>query len=329
MEKEKEITDELIGKYITGNATPEEAIALHEWMEQADNEQYYRDFESAWNAMNGQKKIRTSDKIPGWNKVAEQLPRQVKIKSFYSNRMFLRAAAALVIILITSAIAFYFSKQSIPPVEQITHKTIEQIELPDQSLVTMSKESKIVYQSEFNGNTRELTLEGEAFFKITPDKNKPFIIHTPSADIKVVGTSFNVISRNGQLEVSVVEGKVLVQSTGKQGAEEKYLEAGSSGTINKSTQSIEIKNSVNVNEMGYATHLFLFKNTSLAEVFRTIENQTPYSITISNKAIENCKLTATFENASVENILSLVAETLDLAVTKDGQTFVLQGRGCP
>ena len=52
-------------------------------------------------------------------------------------------------------------------------------------------------------------------------------------------------------------------------------------------------------------------------------------LNVSNKTIENCTFTGTFEDASVEDILSMAAESLNLVVTKDGQTFVLQGKGCP
>jgi transmembrane sensor len=127
------------------------------------------------------------------------------------------------------------------------------------------------------------------------------------------------------LEVSVVEGKVLISSHGK----EEYLSAGQTANLSTVTENIEVKNAVDINSMGYATHHFQFKNTSLADVFQSIEKSYPCSIEVSNKTIENCRLNATFEEDSVENILSLIAKTLDLSVTKDGQTFVLQGKGCP
>ena len=326
MEKEIEITDELIARYLTGETSPEEAIALQEWQEQNENQKYYKKFESAWHDAYPAKRPRLINKEIAWEKVSHQLSLQGKEKSFFvTYGSTLKIAASIIFILGLSAIAFFSMKENNSMVEQITQRNIERVQLPDQSTAILSRDTKIIYQNEFKGKTRELTLEGEAFFKITPNKNKPFIIHTQTADIMVVGTSFNVISHNGQLEVSVVEGKVLILSNGK----EEYLEAGHTGYIKTETETVEIKNSVDVNTIGYATHQFLFKKTPLAEVFQTIEKSYPYSINVSDKAIENCKLTATFENASVEDILSMVAETLDLAVTKDGQTFVLRGKGCP
>jgi len=325
MEKEIEITDELIAKYLTGEASPEEAIALQEWQTQKENKKYYVDFESAWYKSYPGKASRFVNKEIAWESVKTQLPKGNE-KSFYkSYGTLLKIAASITLILGLGLVAFFPKNDPTPAIEQVTQNTIERIELPDASVATLSRDTKITYKNEFKGKSREVTLEGEAFFKVTPDTNKPFIIHTAQADIKVVGTSFNVISHNGELEVSVVEGRVVILSNSK----EKYLEAGQTALIEKSTESIEVKNAIDINRIGYATHRFLFKNTPLAEVFQTIEKSYPYSINVSDRAIENCMFTGTFEDASVEDILSMAAESLNLVVTKDGQTFVLQGKGCP
>jgi transmembrane sensor len=323
MEKEIVITDELIARYLAGDASPEEAIALQEWQQSDHNQKYYGEFEATWNSSYPAKSKRAVDKEAAWNKVSTELFSGSKSKSSFFTP--LKIAASVILILSVGAITFFLTNSKASLVEQITEKDIERIQLPDQSVATLNRNTKIVYEKEFKGNTRELTLEGEAFFKVTPDKDKPFIIHTSAADIKVVGTSFNVISHDGQLEVSVVEGKVLILSNGKK----EYIQTGYSAIVKAETESIEVKNAVDVNAMGYATHRFQFKGMPLAAVFQTLEKSYSYSINVSDKAIENCKFTGTFEDASVENILSFVAESLDLAVTKDGQTFVLQGKGCP
>jgi transmembrane sensor len=326
MEKEIEITDELIVKYLTGEASPEEAMALQEWQVRSENEKYYADFEAAWNKSHPGKTSRLVSKVEAWKTVSNQLSMRGNDKSFYEKySTILQAAASIALILAVGAFAFFSRSDSTPAIEQITGNNIERVELPDASVATLSRDTKITYKEEFKGESREVILEGEAFFKVTPDKNKPFIIHTPRVDIKVIGTSFNVNSRNGKLEVSVMEGKVQILS----GDKEEFLEAGQTALLVSTTESIEVKNSIDLNVMSYATHRFVFKNTPLVEVFHTIEKSFPTSIDVSNKAIENCRLSATFEDASVEDILSMAAESLNLVVIKDGQTFLLQGEGCP
>jgi transmembrane sensor len=66
------------------------------------------------------------------------------------------------------------------------------IQLPDGSMAWLNADSKLTYNENFRGDFREVSLEGEAFFDVVKDKTRPFIIHTKTLDIKVLGTAFNV-----------------------------------------------------------------------------------------------------------------------------------------
>jgi transmembrane sensor len=87
-----------------------------------------------------------------------------------------------------------------------------QLRLPDGTRVILNADSKISYPDNFLGNTREVTLEGEAFFEVTEDKSKPFIIHSKLMDIKVVGTVFNVRAYPSEIksEASLISGSIEV-----------------------------------------------------------------------------------------------------------------------
>ncbi len=122
--------------------------------------------------------------------------------------------AASAFILLGAGFGAYFllSGREVPQVTHVTHQLPEERTLPDQTHVTLNRHSKIQYARDFAGKLREVTLSGEAFFKVTKDAGKPFIVHTPMANVKVVGTAFNVAEGHGELEVSVSEGKVLVMT---------------------------------------------------------------------------------------------------------------------
>jgi ferric-dicitrate binding protein FerR (iron transport regulator) len=129
----------------------------------------------------------------------------------------------------------------------------------------------------------------------------------------------------GGLEVSVKEGKVLVYTAN----DSSYLEAGSTAVIQAASHTIVVKDSVNTNSWGYATQQLVFKDLPMREVIADIEKAYPYSIRLSDKNINNCRLTATFDNDSAENLVNLIAETLNLSVAKNGNVFTLEGEGCP
>src|SRR5690606_6865004 len=82
--------------------------------------------------------------------------------------------------------------------------------LPDQSKVILNSISSITFDSEFGKTNRLVTLEGEAFFEVTTDKESPFKVQTGDVETTALGTAFNAFSRDGQVEVSLTEGKVKV-----------------------------------------------------------------------------------------------------------------------
>lgn len=86
------------------------------------------------------------------------------------------------------------------------------VKLPDGSVVWLNAGSKITYNKEFGIETREVSLIGEGFFDVTKNKDKPFIIHTSSITIKVLGTSFNVKAypEDKQTETSLIHGSIEV-----------------------------------------------------------------------------------------------------------------------
>ena len=88
----------------------------------------------------------------------------------------------------------------------------KRIILPDGTSVTLNAGSYLRYPREFITDVRRIEMNGEAFFEVTRDEEKPFLIHTKDADVKVLGTSFNVkaLDMDEQLTVSVQTGKVQV-----------------------------------------------------------------------------------------------------------------------
>jgi ferric-dicitrate binding protein FerR (iron transport regulator) len=91
------------------------------------------------------------------------------------------------------------------------------INLPDGSTVILNQNSKLEYPPDFSSNTRDVYLNGEAFFDIKHNPSKPFIVHTGSISTKVLGTAFNIHAYRSQkfVEVTVTRGKVEVKSNEK------------------------------------------------------------------------------------------------------------------
>lgn len=135
---------------------------------------------------------------------------------FYRRKIVAWAAAVL---LVVSSVSLYYWQQGLQKgVEQVgnivsTRKgSKSQIVLPDGTKVWLNADSKLTYKGDFTTDLREITLTGEAFFEVAKDKGRPFIIHTPAVDIKVLGTTFNVRSypHESTTETALIEGKIEV-----------------------------------------------------------------------------------------------------------------------
>lgn len=96
--------------------------------------------------------------------------------------------------------------------------------LPDGSTVWLNAGSKLHYENDFNGATREVTLEGEAFFDIVKQPQRPFIVHTAGIDIKVLGTAFNVKSYPEDKTVETTLYRGLVQVSRQEDVTKKIIE---------------------------------------------------------------------------------------------------------
>ena len=141
-----------------------------------------------------------------WNNVYSRMNEnnliksEVRAKTSFMRTTFMRVAAVALILLSLGSAAIYlnnsgyFSKK-ITAIAGNDQKNIL-ISLPDGSKIFLNRNSEFSYRTNFGKHGRDVKLTGEAFFEIAPDVSKPFIIDAGKAKVKVVGTSFNVITNN-------------------------------------------------------------------------------------------------------------------------------------
>jgi transmembrane sensor len=89
------------------------------------------------------------------------------------------------------------------------------ITLADGTGVWVNADSKLVFPAAFNGNTREVWIEGEAFFEVAPEARQPFVVHTKEVEVKVLGTSFNLNTYEASTQTTLTSGKVSVTADAK------------------------------------------------------------------------------------------------------------------
>jgi transmembrane sensor len=186
-------------------------------------------------------------------------------------------------------------------------------------MVTLNKRSLLSYPEKFKGNKREVVLKGEAFFNVSPDKKKPFIIYTGETEITVVGTSFNVKSIEGTIEVVVETGIVRVTKNGQT----VELNAGERTTITPQVNT-PVKEAVTDKLYNYyRTREFVCDDTPLWKLVEVINEAYDVNIVIKNEDLRNQSITSPFYNESLEQVLNVISETFKLKVTyKDNQIIL-------
>ena len=328
MKNEIEINDELIAKYLAGEASPDEAIALDDWLEVPANRVHFRALQKMWEVSFPSMSYRPVHLENAWTKVEQRKHGSQKTtdtRQLAKSNAIFKIAASVLLVLSFGGIFYLYQAKKPQDISLSSGDSLKHIRFEDHSMAILNKNSHLVYPQNFANEQREVYFtKGEAFFNITPDTAKPFIIRTEIATIKVLGTAFNVLVKADTLEVSVDQGKVLVYTS----TDSVYLEKGEAAFLHANDANLKTQDS-NSNTWAYATHKFVFNNTSITEVFRYIEKAQDCTIHIANPEIGNCKLTATFESVSTDYMLNLITEALNLSVTKnDDRTFTVEGEGC-
>jgi len=194
--------------------------------------------------------------------------------------------------------------------------------LPDGSRVFLNRNSRLSYRSGFGNKTRDVELTGEAYFEITPDASKPFIIDAGNASVKVVGTTFNVITSNSdsKVEVFVTSGKVLLSDNS--GSESILLDPGYVGTLDAGTPK-KTENE-NPNYLSWKTGLLKYNGQKLDIVFSDLKRAYNMDIVADDSAIHDfIWTTAPIDNQPEETIINLICISFNLSYTKEGAVYHL------
>jgi ferric-dicitrate binding protein FerR (iron transport regulator) len=320
--------DDLISKYLAGEAGSEEAARLEAWRKSSpDNEDYFLAGKKLFEAMEGAGEQFDVDVDAAWNKLDARLG-EAKVVSLRRNLSPARIAAA---ILLLAALGFvirwaFVSGGSQPVNYLATNKPHEQ-KLPDGSKVFMNKNAEITY--EIKDGKREVKLKGEAFFEVVHNEAEPFVISVDEVLIKDIGTAFNVKAIPGSdiVEVAVESGEVQFYSESSQGL---LLVKGEKATYNKTTKEF-IKQTIQPtdNTMSYRSRIFHFSNASLNEVVDAINLVYDSNIKLGNERLGECRLSVDFNNENIDVLVSIIAETLDLEVENRTDSILLKGEACP
>ena len=320
------MNDDLLVKYLVGETDADENAAVENWLK-ADkkNLNYYNGFKKIWeDSLLIAAENKTINEDVAWkrlqNRIHEKDVPVITLKK--SSIHWLRIVASILLISTLGWFGYsYFENKSANTLIQVyaTNTTLNDT-LPDGTTVTLNKNSSLSYTSTFKGSTRPVTLKGEAFFNVSPDKTKPFIITINDVTVQVVGTSFNVKNKNGKTIVAVETGIVKV-SKNKDQVElrhgEKVIIADQKSELVKSISKGRLYNY-------YRNKELVCDETPLQELVEALNEIYNVNIIIKNPSLKEKTLTTVFKDQSLDQVLEVIQETFRIKIERKNNQILLE-----
>ncbi|HXL57861.1 MAG TPA: FecR family protein [Chitinophagaceae bacterium] len=339
----------LVSLKLSGEASPEELIELDENIQQHP-ELIFRveTFTRLWNAKWQDKFAKKEEafdrhlqrlsnhlsdpvlKYESSESFNEQPTVNATAKPFKKYRWFFWTGSVAASLLILWII-FYATASNQKNYKRIAENTIttkpgskSNIQLPDGTQVWLNADSKLTYYENFLGKFREVQLTGEAYFDVTKDKDHPFIIHTKTMDIKVLGTAFNVRSYanekitetalfRGSVEITLRNNadkkiilkpneKITIHNTGVAPVSQKSLKEKDESLIIISPLHTASKDSGSIETLWIKDKL-AFDDEPLEQVALKIERWYDIKVTITDDALKQGGYSGVFDNESLAEVM--------------------------
>lgn len=193
------------------------------------------------------------------------------------------------------------------------------VTLPDGTKIRLNAESSLSYMPDFGKDLRKVELKGEAYFEVTKNEDKPFVVHTRYLDIEVLGTSFNVYSYEQEevIEMALVSGKIKVV-TRSEPSHMVFLSPNEKALFNKNLGNITVEKTDNRFETAWLRGDLVFRSTKLSDVIAKLERKYGVNIHLNDPSLAEDMFTGNFDS-------EYIVEVMDLLERHYGFTYEIRG----
>ncbi|MFH5832167.1 FecR domain-containing protein [Halalkalibaculum sp. DA384] len=344
----------LIHRYLSGECSPREERRLHNWLaENPAHQEFFDaikkvwrisplynvevDFDEDWKRFSERLGIEFEETASSSVESSRPKIRTHPRSKSHPVRQLLRVAAILLLIAIP---AYYFiaSEGTVPETTAETEVAMQNIqtargerasmEFSDGSKVTLNSMSTLRFPKAFEGTSRELYLEGEAFFQVAHNEERPFVVHANGVEVNVLGTEFNVNSyqENEAVEVVVRDGTVAVNSvrtdggsTGRQQVPEVdpeddrvILNKGQRTTVVPGGRPATPENVSLAPHLAWVNGEMIFDGTPMRTVMKRLQRAYNMNFEVADSTLLTKRLKASFKRERVEKVLGIIAFSLDI-----------------
>ena len=350
----------LLARYVSGTCSPEEARRVEAWV-RADpsREQWIEELRGIWDAAEEPPQTggASVDVEAGWQQVRAEMktdapdgteteadrgpappsPSRTRKRPVRRRETGWRGGAMAVLLLLVGGLGIVlWAGGSEEAASDSAYRTVttepgerSQLQLADGSTVRVNVDSEIRLPSPFQPDRRVVQLTGEAYFDVEPDPDRPFIVRTETASVRVRGTAFNVrgYPDEDEVVVAVTEGGVSVRPQHDErepaGVE---LESGEVGRTATADRTVQVRSSGLDAHTGWTEGRLVFENAPLPEVARRLERWYDLEVHVRDPALRSLRLTASLKSQSVENVLDVITASLGIRYRIDQESVLLRAR---
>ena len=265
-----------ITRLFTGEASPREKVVIKGWLNQSsENRKLYTDLKEIW-LFSGVKNNSDQYKVEkAIQQFKEKITNEKRVDKRRNNFTLIVKYAAIALLLLALQLSFFIGKRTATVRDSFTTVTCAfgdktTMILPDSSLVWLNSGSKLSFNNNFNNGSRQVYLEGEAYFSVIKDKKNPFRVKTSKIDVEVLGTEFNLKAYTDDKDVvaTLVEGSIAIASP----FQKTNIKPMQKLVYDKENQKMIIYNLSETScEIKWKEGRFVFQNESLADLELKLE----------------------------------------------------------
>jgi ferric-dicitrate binding protein FerR (iron transport regulator) len=310
----------LIKSALLDNLSEEDKIKFDSWLKQDENQQLYTGIKDLWVNVQQKSANYEPDVEYYWNELASRIEKESGVahtlgvskgtgRYIPAGRFYRMLAVASVLLILGFSSLFYFVKvdtglqHSVQTYSSLTGKS--KVILPDGSEVWLHSNSTLSYDNFNKNNLREVSIAGEAYFDVKKDAGKPFVVHVNDVKVKVHGTSFNInaYDKSSHVLVSLFEGKVSMDVTGKQ----VFLSPGEEGYYDVNTRLLSVKKGDVDFARSWSNDHLRFENKNLRQVCRYLSKWYAVDIDVDPAIADNQSYTFTLRDESLEEVARILS----------------------
>lgn len=325
------LNDELIERILSGNISQQELDGLRQVLktDSPEHDRLRTLLEKYWEKAEELKDLPERDSQAQLNIIhaklgLSQVPEKKQIIPVRRTFPWLKVAAVLIPLIILGSAAYFVILKRSPTLISIEAPSGIRLHriMADGTEIWLNSNSRLSYTSLYGKKVREVKLSGEAYFNVKPDKSHPFIVRASEIQIKVLGTSFNVSAypSDTYIETTLEKGQIEY-SDGTNG--NIYLSPGEQAVYSVSDKKLNVRQ-VQTNQYGsWRNNQLQFRNAELSFVLKSMEHWYGVKFNVQDSEILKLHFTATIRNESLDQVMGLLGESIEIKYTKNGNIISL------